>query len=195
MASRYLDFAPPEYAAFYAAAPGREPFRLLEKMSATMPEGCVAVCLGTGFGAVPLAIALGNPGISVATYDTVDCLAANVPTVRDLRNVVTHVVPDVRDVIPDIAKDANLVVIDIEPVDGVKQQQCVERLVEHGFQGIVVCDDIHLTKGMRSFWAWAPGPKADLTRVGHWSGTGAIALGHADIAWVDAVVKGLGASP
>jgi hypothetical protein len=191
-AAPFLDFAPPEYSAFYAAEPGKEPYRLLEKLAAAMPEGSVAVVLGTGYGAAALALALGNQGVSVNTYDTVDCLPPEptTPSVRIMKNVQTHIVPDVREIVQDIAT-ADLVVIDIEPLDGVKQEQCVERLMQHGFQGIVVCDDIHLTKGMRKFWDWAPGPKADLTHVGHWSGTGAIALGNADIAWVDAVVTQL----
>ena len=46
-----------------------------------------------------------------------------------------------------------------------------------GFQGVLICDDIHLNQGMRDFWAVvrASGiPYYDVSFIGHATGTGLV---------------------
>lgn len=47
-------------------------------------------------------------------------------------------------------------------------------LALNNWTGLLVCDDIHLNAQMKQFWNEISHPKMDLTKYGHWSGTGAI---------------------
>jgi hypothetical protein len=43
-----------------------------------------------------------------------------------------------------------------------------------GFEGLLICDDIHLNVQMEKWWASVPLAKHDLTIVGHSTGTGLV---------------------
>ena len=63
---------------------------------------------------------------------------------------------------------------------GKTEQKIILKLEELGFKGIVLLDDIHIrnvdqnmNEAMRNLWDWVSYPnKHDVTRYGHWSGTG-----------------------
>ena len=46
--------------------------------------------------------------------------------------------------------------------------------IKPDFKGVLVLDDIHLNKPMQSFWRSITEPKEDLTKIGHYSGTGVV---------------------
>lgn len=47
-------------------------------------------------------------------------------------------------------------------------------LVENKWKGVMFCDDINLNSEMKKFWNEVSHKKMDVTKYGHWSGTGVI---------------------
>jgi hypothetical protein len=52
----------------------------------------------------------------------------------------------------------------------------IDGIIQAGYNGVMVLDDVHLNEAMEGLWEWAkskPGMKwNDITEFGHWSGTG-----------------------
>ena len=67
-----------------------------------------------------------------------------------------------------------LIMFDIDPHDGLQEKKFVENLINIGYKGTVIFDDIHLNDGMKDFWNSITQEKHDYTQYGHWSGTGIV---------------------
>ena len=67
-----------------------------------------------------------------------------------------------------------LIMFDIDPHDGLQEKQFIENLINVGYKGTVIFDDIHLNDGMKDFWNSVIQEKHDYTQYGHWSGTGVV---------------------
>jgi predicted O-methyltransferase YrrM len=156
-----------------------EHYKLLSHIAKQCPPGSRVLDIGTYLGYSALALSL-NPGIRVVSYDIQDCLPKDAPCARDVCNISLHI-RDCREdfLVPGFLDDVAVILLDVDPHDGVQEKQIVTALVEAGYAGIVICDDVHLNDGMRGFWAWVGDlgvKRVDLTSVGHWSGTGAIVM-------------------
>lgn len=70
----------------------------------------------------------------------------------------------------------DLIYVDIHPHEGIEENRINQSLQESHYEGVVVFDDIWHFKTMRdTFWFHIPEKnKRDLTRVGHYSGTGLV---------------------
>jgi hypothetical protein len=75
--------------------------------------------------------------------------------------------------------DIDLIVIDVDPHDGIQEPPMIKYLVDNGWEGILLLDDIsHETfPGMIQMWNDLPYEKYDLKDIGHFSGTGLINIG------------------
>ena len=58
--------------------------------------------------------------------------------------------------------------------DGGFEREFILELLKNNYKGMVLCDDIYLNDEMKSFWEWVPLQKIDVSKYGHWSGTGII---------------------
>jgi predicted O-methyltransferase YrrM len=151
-------------------APGIEHYRLLRYLARQLPEGSVVIDAGTSTGASAISMAYENEAIRVITYDTMDQLPT--PSIRN--------VPNIEVIIGNVLHYAHtmttvpMIFLDIDPHDGVQEREFILSLERVHYQGIVVCDDIHLNDGMRWFWRGVKQEKLDATKYGHWSGTGII---------------------
>lgn len=58
--------------------------------------------------------------------------------------------------------------------DGIFENKFLNHLNKINWKGDVILDDIYLNEEMKSLWKNINLPKTDLTRVGHWSGTGLV---------------------
>jgi hypothetical protein len=58
--------------------------------------------------------------------------------------------------------------------DGKLEREIYQYLCDNNYKGFTVWDDINLNPEMRSFWADVKHEKRDITRYGHYSGTGII---------------------
>lgn len=47
-------------------------------------------------------------------------------------------------------------------------------LKDNNWRGLMLCDDIYLNNEMKKFWQEISHPKIDITKYGHFSGTGAV---------------------
>lgn len=73
---------------------------------------------------------------------------------------------------------AKLILLDIDH-RGIEERKFYDTLLEIGWKGILVVDDICLPEAnhpMRGFWESIKEPKYDLTKWCHWSGTGLVDL-------------------
>ncbi|MBI2566478.1 MAG: hypothetical protein HYV63_05545 [Candidatus Schekmanbacteria bacterium] len=168
--ARYLSWIP-DYAGYFVSPAGREHYKLLSFLTAQLPNGSKVADLGTLYGSSALALAT-NLGCRVVTYDIEDHVKCLVPSVRYFSNVELRV----RDCVSSLDEylDSLLILLDIDPHDGVQERIIVDKMIEKRYRGIVVCDDINLNAGMREFWHRVALEKHDVTRFGHWSGTGII---------------------
>ena len=58
------------------------------------------------------------------------------------------------------------------------EQDLYDYLIETNWKGIMLCDDIHLNSAMKQWWNNIPKhKKLDITKYGHWSGTGLVWFG------------------
>jgi predicted O-methyltransferase YrrM len=151
---------------------GAEHYKLLAYIAMQMPKNSIIVDLGTFYGSSAIALSY-NPEIEVHTYDIVDLIPKDVkPTLNDIPNVKRYI-KDCKECISSF-KDNLVIVLDVDPHDGIQEKQVIQALVEIGYKGLVVCDDINLNQGMRDFWDSVSLKKHDVTKYGHWTGTGVI---------------------
>lgn len=152
---------------------GEEFFRLLAHISKAMPDGSIFVDMDASVGMNAAALAV-NEKCSVISYDVYDHISDN-PDEHTIKNV-PNVTLKIKDCLDDVEflKKAAVVIIDIDPHDGVRETETLDKLREVGFRGIAILDDINVNEAMSEMWKAIPESKIDLTTVGHWSGTGAV---------------------
>ena len=169
-----LAFAP-AYQRYFDEPAGREHYRLLEKLSAESAPGSVLVDVGTLHGSSALALAA-NPAVEVWSYD----ISSHIPA-ADRGGAAMRATPNISwrlqngiAAIPEFAGRTSLILLDVDPHDGVQELEFFAGLARAGYRGRVVCDDIHLNEAMRAWWAGVTQRKEDWTAQGHWSGTGIV---------------------
>lgn len=153
---------------YFTLPAGREHYRLLAHLS-TLYSHRLILDVGTFHGASAVALSA-NPRTRVISYDIQNhrTQAINRPNMEfRLKNVLED---------PDCLAQASLILLDTFH-DGGFERQFVRSLQEVGFRGTLLLDDTHLNDAMETFWQELTMPKTDLTRVGHWSGTGAVYFG------------------
>jgi len=69
---------------------------------------------------------------------------------------------------------AELIMLDVDPHDGVQEAAFIQKLIDMNYTGYVLCDDIFLNEEMRNWWEGISLPKYELTEVGHMHGTGLV---------------------
>ena len=153
---------------------GQEHYKLLSYLSNQLSDGYPVYDIGTYRGLSALALSL-NSTQKVVSYDVKDWFPDDeVCCARKKSNIELRLM-DCCNEMDEISK-ASLVVLDIDPHDGVQDKIIVTHLSECGFKGILVIDDILLNQNMKDFFSWVkslPGVVTyDVTEYGHWSGTG-----------------------
>jgi hypothetical protein len=186
--ANFLDWNPPAKQFFMSDA-GQEHYKLIAYLSQQVTGEVFDI--GTLFGASALALSL-NDQSRVLTFDirrVIPDIDPNNPTTQSLvtplsRPNIKMYVASGQTAIPKISK-SSLVVLDVDPHDGIQEADFVDRLIRHDFKGILVVDDINLNKNMRLFWENIPSylKKLDATHLGHHSGTGIIVFdpSHIDV--------------
>lgn len=72
-----------------------------------------------------------------------------------------------------ILLDTAIILLDIDPHDGIQERRFTDLLSSIGYKGILICDDIFLNKGMKDWWN-SLSNTLDLTDIGHGTGTGLV---------------------
>lgn len=148
-------------------------YRLLAYLAMQFP-GKTMVDIGTNMGDSALALSAG--GGDVHSFDVVDKRAGQPHRPNVHCRIEDLWDPSTREKHRRLLLESTLIFIDIAPHDGWQELELVRWLEENRYRGIIVADDIWYYKPMRDlFWSQIEERhKADLTEVGHWSGTGII---------------------
>ena len=145
---------------FYMDA-GIEHYRLLAYIS-TLLKDAEILDIGSYQGSSAIALSY-NKKNKVISYDIVqqpEIADINIPNIQFVKgDVLKH----------DIA--APFILLDTYH-NGDFEQEFVNHLINIKYKGIVMFDDIYLNAEMTNFWNGLQNEKYDLTKVGHWSGTG-----------------------
>lgn len=149
---------------------GEEHYRLLAHISNQLPNGSIVADIGTSMGLSALALSI-NEKIKVISYDILDTskYTSKMATRPNIEFIIKDALTDI-----DKIKSSSVILLDIDPHDGIQEKAFIAKLEEAGYKGLVFCDDINLNDGMKSWWAGIKQEKADVTAYGHWSGTGVI---------------------
>jgi hypothetical protein len=169
----YISWSP-EHAHYFTAPAGKEIYKLLAYISKKLAGGVVSD-VGTFRGSSALALSY-NENVQVDTFDTTNHIMKvdGTKTITYRTNISRKIVSG-QAVISKIAESL-VVVLDIDPHDGVEEAKFVTKLMQYGFKGLLVVDNIKIGIGMQAFWDNVPATlkKIDVTSLGHWVGTGII---------------------
>ena len=82
--------------------------------------------------------------------------------------------------------NVSIIMLDVDPHDGVQEEEMFEWLEEKGWKGLVLLDDIGPQwPEIEDFWNRITYPKLNVTEVGHMSGTGLVNFDEKhSIAWL-----------
>jgi len=144
----------------------KEHYRLIAYLS-TLFEDANIFDIGTNLGYSALALSF-NPKNTVVSYDIVECKQLH--CMAELTNIQYRIGDVIRD---GRLAGAPLIMLDTDH-DGVFENRLYTYLKENNYQGLLFLDDIHLNQAMRDFWNSISEAKADLTDLGHWSGSGIV---------------------
>lgn len=145
--------------------PGHSEYRLYAWISHKF-QNTTILDVGTRFGNSALSLS-NNPTNHVISYNIVEEGASSIK-----KDNITWKIMDFRND-PDLNLDeVSLIMIDVDPHDGVQEPQMLKWLKDKGWSGKILFDDIHHA-GTRGFWRTLPDEsKQDLSEVGHLTGTG-----------------------
>jgi predicted O-methyltransferase YrrM len=151
-----------------------EHYKLLSHI-ATQFKNSVLVDMGTnlGYSALALATRAAELNNSVRSYDIMNNMPKDHLCVRDVPGV-TLLLRDAALDVPEIARTAQVVLLDVDPHDGKQERVIIAELIKHGFRGLMIMDDINLSKDMLDLWNWVTLEKLEVTQYGHASGTGIV---------------------
>lgn len=123
-----------------------------------------------GNSAISLSYNLNN---TVRTYDIVD---NDFDSFKQRGNIIP-IKKDINTEDKDILLSSPLIMLDIDPHDGKQEMIFTDLLRNIGYNGFLLCDDIHINTNMQFWWNTIKEPNYDLTDIGHLHGTGLICFG------------------
>lgn len=160
-----LETVHPCFGSEYISSPsGREHYRLLVYISSLFSNKLI---FDVGTHACKSAIALSsNPLNRVKSYDVVQLEPIN-PKIDNVEYFIGNAIAD-----PELCK-SSVIFLDVCH-DGIYEDILYNYLCSADWKGLLLLDDINLNGPMKSFWNKIKERKYDITRLGHWSGTGVV---------------------
>jgi hypothetical protein len=157
----------------FDAQPGDSEFKLYSYISKKINNTTI-LDIGTRFGASALALS-DNENNKIITYDIKEY-----SSFQNLKK--SNIELKLGDFMLDTSIDYNnvgVIMIDVDPHDGVQEQNMLKFLQEKQWSGILILDDIsrEYFPAIADFWEQLNYPKIDLSHVGHFSGTGLACIG------------------
>jgi hypothetical protein len=152
---------------FYLPA-GREHYRLLAFISQQV-QNKELVDIGTYQGSSAIALAF-NQKNRVISFDLFKNSLIDLINIKNIQFKIDNVLSDIY---TSILLNSPVIFLDTDH-DGVFEQLLYDHLHNIGYEGILILDDIHLNSEMKFFWNSISKEKYDLTKKGHWSGTGIV---------------------
>jgi hypothetical protein len=166
---KYVDWNVPNLQ-YFELNSGTEHYKLLAYFSKELNTDKPLLDIGTYFGFSAAALSVGNK--KVISYDIYDWIPDDKYTVKKLLNVELRCMDCLDDM--DTLLDTDFICLDISPHDGLQEQVIFDALKKYKYKGLLFLDDIHLCKEMDDFWNRIDLPKYDLSKYGHFSGSGLV---------------------
>jgi len=157
---------------------GQSEYRLYAWLSSQF-NNSVILDVGTRTGGSALALSY-NDSNQVISYDLMEQGASQIQ-----KENITFKIQDFREDDTLDWKRISIIMIDVDPHDGVQEVEMMEFLKEKNWKGIMLLDDIGPGwPEVQDMWDAIEEPKIDVTEVGHMSGTGLVNFGSKhDIDW------------
>lgn len=155
----------------------REHYRLLALLSTHVPPGKTIVDVGTCYG--DSALALSYSGHSIESFDVVDRVGVRPLPVSVHCTISDLFDPVVREKYEETLIESGAVLIDIAPHAGHQELEMVRWFQARDYRGFIILDDTWWYKEMRDnlWYRVEPHHRTDVTKFGHWSGTGIVSFG------------------
>lgn len=151
---------------------GQSEYRLYAYLSTFFNESYI-LDVGTRTGGSAVALSH-NPTNQVISYDLVEQGASS----GIAKENITFKIQDFREDETLEWDKVSIIMIDVDPHDGVQEVEMMEFLKEKGWSGIILLDDIGPGwPEVQDMWDAIEEPKIDVTAVGHMSGTGLVNFG------------------
>lgn len=147
----------------------KEHYRLLTYLSKLFNDQLI-IDAGTCQGHSCLALCQ-NLNNKIYTYDI---YSKDINYITDNYSNVTKIVLDINLEDKSILESAKIILLDIDPHDGISEIKFYKKLSITNFKGFLICDDINLNEGMKKFWNSIDKEKYDISDISHWSGTGIV---------------------
>lgn len=156
---------------FFKMDAGVEHYKLLAYLAKTLK--CTKfVDIGTYVGLSALALST-DASKTVVTIDIRDYLPGTGDSIRTKNNIKCMISSNYLNNLKDIIANCEFILIDIDH-NGINEQNILNKLREIKYKGIVMLDDINLNQAMKTFFDNIPEKKIEITKYGHWSGTGLV---------------------
>lgn len=161
---------------YFTLKSGQEPYRLLFFLAQQF-NNSLFIDLGTSNGASALALS-NNSTNKVISFDITErCEVSHMesgefekmPTFKNIDFIVSQNFIDYID----LFLTSSLIYVDIAH-DGVWEKILIDKLIKFKYKGLVIFDDIYEFDEILKLWNSIELKKIDLTKYGHWSGTGLI---------------------
>lgn len=159
---------------------GIEAYKLYAYIS-TLVNNCNILEVGTSFGRSALALAF-NENNKVLSFDILEQGASKIQR-SNLKCVIANFMEYNID-----WKTIDIIMIDVDPHDGIKERHFLEYLKNQKWEGLLILDDILPNwpviipgadpTAMNNWWNEISEEKYDLSDVGHFSGTGLVNIGN-----------------
>jgi len=147
--------------------PGRCEYNLYAHLADQFND-TVILDIGTGGGGSATALAY-NSTNTVYSYDIA---RREVHDYLDLDNVWLLIGDFMQDKEIDYS-NVSIIMIDVDPHDGVQEPVMLKHLQEVGWSGLLLMDDVSSEwPDLLKVWEDIPYERFDLIEIGHWSGTG-----------------------
>jgi hypothetical protein len=176
----------------YIRPAGIEHYKLLSYLSKQI-NNAIIFDIGTHKGFSALALSH-NKNNTVYTFDLYDKIneedKKNLWSNNNVKFSTDNLMDDLtRNKWKDLILNSSIIFIDIDPHEGTEEYKFYLWLKENKYKGLLILDDIFYFKEMRdNIWHKIPNiEKYDLTRFGHWSGTGFVVFNGQKIELIDQI--------
>lgn len=162
------------YRQYFLDRAGKEHYKLISWFASQFP-GQTVMDIGTHYGGSSLAMSF-DKNVKVISYDIVEMKQMARPFPENCEYKIGDFREDPETMM------APFIFIDVDPHDGIQEREFHKFFLESGYKGITLWDDIDCNAPMRAWWGaleneYAQYKKVDVTKIGHWSGTGMVIYG------------------
>ena len=164
---------------YYDLKSGVQEYRLYSYLS-TFFNNTTILDIGTLNGRSAIALSH-NDTNKVISYDIINNIKTNNHKIYSKINITFNIKNILNDLTEELIKDVKIIMIDIDHYE-IIEKQIISKLNKLNFSGIIILDDItnhpdpYVNECMNKLWDNLEYTKYDVTKYGHFSGTGIIII-------------------